>query len=137
MTCWQMRGGVMDRLDLRLFNINYSVFTDVDAAYRQLQLAFTVKPHSPTGLPRSLTLKQHSSDTTRYSLWYEDAWQCDFSDLHAAVRQLEHSLLQRAIREDFGLTIFHAAADSGWVLTKRPPCTTGAVFYCRFTATFC
>ena len=109
MTCWQMRGGAMHRLDLRLFNINYSVFTDVDAAYRQLQLAFTVKPHSPTGLPRSLTLKQHSRGAARYSLWYEDAWQCDFADLHAAVRQLEHSLLQRAVREDFGLTIFHAA----------------------------
>ena len=109
MTCGQMRGGVMDRLDLRLFNINYSVFTDVAEAYRQLRLAFEMKPHSPTGLPRSLTLKQHSSDTTRYSLWYEDVFQCDFSDQHAAVRQLEHSLLQRAVREDFGLTIFHAA----------------------------
>ena len=99
----------MDRLDLRLFNINFSVFTDVDAAQRQLQLAFAMKPHSATGFSRSLSLNQHGSETTRYSLWYEDAWQCDFSDLHAAVRQLEHSLLQRAVREDFGLTIFHAA----------------------------
>ena len=99
----------MHRLDLRLFNINYSVFTDVAEAYRQLRLAFEMKPHSPTGLPRSLTLKQHSRGAARYSLWYEDAWQCDFADLHAAVRQLEHSLLQRAVREDFGLTIFHAA----------------------------
>jgi hypothetical protein len=103
----------MYSLVVRLFNIDVLVLTDVEAAYRHITHSFRTQSGGQSKLLQdcflTLTLLGPNENNTRYRLYFDSVLFVERLEFADALLQLEHSLLQRSVKEGKGITVFHAA----------------------------